>query len=79
MRAEESPVTPICLDGERAAPPEDCGGIPGYKELLEALRDPRHPDHLDLTRWAGKYDPESVDLEFINRRLARLPRGRVRV
>jgi Plasmid pRiA4b ORF-3-like protein len=74
MRAEESPVTPICLDGERAAPPEDCGGIPGYKQLIEALRDPRYPDP---TR-AGTYDPEGVDLELINRRLARLPRGRAR-
>jgi hypothetical protein len=42
--------------------------------LVEALRDPSHPDP---TR-AGTYDPEGVDLELINRRLARLPRGRAR-
>ena len=76
MRAEETPVAPSCLDGERAAPPEDSGGIPGYRRLMEALRDPSHPDHVVSTRWAAKHDPEAVDLELINRRLAKLPRGR---
>jgi hypothetical protein len=78
MRATENPVTPACTDGERAAPPEDCGGVPGYERLLTALRDPGDPEHLDLEGWAGKYDPEDVNLPLINRRLARLPRGRVR-
>ena len=75
MRAAGSPVTPVCLDGERAAPPEDCGGGDGYQQLVEALRDARHPDHADLKRWAGRYDPDALNLELINRRLARLPRG----
>lgn len=78
MKAAETPLTPICLDGERAAPPEDCGGVSGYAQLVEALRDPSHPDHADLKRWAGKYDPDALDLELINRRLARLSRGRAR-
>jgi Plasmid pRiA4b ORF-3-like protein len=78
MRAAATPVTPVCVDGERAAPPEDCGGVSGYEELIEALRDPSHPEHPDLKRWAGAYDPEGLSLELINRRLAKLPRGRAR-
>ena len=78
MRAAPSPVTPVCLDGRRAAPPEDCGGVHGYQQLVEALRDARHPDHADMKRWAGTYDPDAINLEVINRRLARLPRGRNR-
>jgi Plasmid pRiA4b ORF-3-like protein len=78
MRAAETLVTPICLDGERAAPPEDCGGVSGYEQLVGALRDPSHPEHMELREWAGKYDPEGLNLELINRRLAKLPRGRAR-
>lgn len=79
MSAAENPVVPVCLDGERSAPPEDCGGLPGYEQLIEALGDPSHPEHLNVKRWAGKYDPEGLNLDLINRRLARLPRGRARV
>ena len=34
--------TPVCVEGGRACPPEDCGGPGGYTELLETLRDPGH-------------------------------------
>ena len=39
--------------GERRAPPEDCGGTPGYAELLDTLADPRHERHRELTEWRG--------------------------
>ena len=26
---------PICIDGARACPPEDCGSIPGYEEICQ--------------------------------------------
>ena len=34
---------PACVDGKRNCPPEDCGGVWGYAELLEILGDPRSP------------------------------------
>ena len=59
-----------CLIGERACPPEDCGGPPGYEEFLEAIRDPRHPEHKDQLAWVGgRFDPEAFDLAAVNRRL----------
>jgi hypothetical protein len=49
---------PRCTGGRRATPPEDCGGAPGYQNLLAALADPTHPDHDDLLAWAPEgFDP----------------------
>ncbi|HEY7254529.1 MAG TPA: plasmid pRiA4b ORF-3 family protein [Methylomirabilota bacterium] len=62
-----------CLAGERTCPPEDCGGVPGYQDFLEAIRNPRHPEHNDLLAWAGgRLDPEAFDLAAVNRKLRRL-------
>jgi len=39
---------PVCTGGERACPPEDCGGIGGFYDLLDALGDPTHDQHEEL-------------------------------
>jgi hypothetical protein len=53
---------PMCVGGERKCPPEDCGGIPGYMDLLEALADPGHPEHDSLQAWVGgPFNPEEFD------------------
>jgi hypothetical protein len=66
---------PQCVAGERACPPEDCGGPPGYDELLEALADPAHPEHGELKeRVPVDFDPEVFDLEHVNTILARARR-----
>jgi hypothetical protein len=59
-----------CLDGARACPPEDCGGVRGYHEYLKILSDPNHPEHTpERLEWlGGDYDPEAFDLEQINKR-----------
>ncbi len=58
---------PCCIDGARACPPEDCGGPPGYFELLEALHDPAHPEHESRRVWVGgAFDPERFDLRKAN-------------
>jgi hypothetical protein len=63
---------PRCVDGERACPPEDCGGAWGYAELLDALADPRHERHEELVEWVGgSFDPAKFDLEDVNARLRR--------
>ena len=36
---------PVCLAGANACSPDDSGGIPGYYNLLDAIADPKHPDH----------------------------------
>jgi len=60
-------VASRCLEGRRACPPEDCGGVSGYDELLEALRDPHHDDHERLRTWVGiHFDPELFSVQQLN-------------
>lgn len=63
---------PSCLAGARACPPEDCGGIWGYEELLEIMDDPDHPEYEERLEWLGdNFDPEAFDLAAVNQRLAK--------
>ena len=58
---------PICTDGERACPPEDCGGSWGYEDFLEAIMDPSHERHEELLEWVGgDFDPEHFDIKDIH-------------
>jgi hypothetical protein len=64
---------PRCLAGKRACPPEDVGGIFGYEEFLQAIRDPKHPEHETMLEWVGgAFDPEAFDLQAVNEELAHL-------
>lgn len=56
---------PICVAGERACPPEDCGGIPGYQRLLEVLATPGTEESKEMNIWlknhAKNYFPFKPD------------------
>jgi hypothetical protein len=59
---DEQVEYPICLEGERACPPEDCGGIPGYEDLLMTISDPDDEEYEDTIEWLGDdFDPEFFD------------------
>ena len=62
---------PVCVDGANAAPPDDCGGVPGYEEFVEAMADPNHPEHADMKAWIGRdWDPAAFDIKHVNSWLA---------
>ena len=64
-----------CTVGKRSCPPEDCGGIFGYANLLEAVADPTHEEHDELLEWlGGNFDPEAFEVEVVNAALERIPR-----
>lgn len=76
IRLEKRPHTseddkvPLCVAGEGACPPEDCGGAPGYARLLEIAADPDHPERGELEYWVGEdFDPERFDVDEANARL----------
>lgn len=63
----------ICLAGERACPPEDCGGLPGYDHLLEVMAHPKHPEHGEMLEWLGeRFDPEAFDAARVDLALRKL-------
>jgi hypothetical protein len=62
LPVKEGTKYPLCTGGKRACPPEDCGGVPGYNDLLKILSNPRHPEYKSMLIWVGgKFDPEHFD------------------
>ena len=57
---------PVCLKGKRACPPEDCGGVWGYKDLLEIISDPDHEEYDEMMEWLDEdFDPEAFDAALV--------------
>ena len=70
---EEKIKYPVCVAGARACPPEDCGGIGGYYDLLEIMDNPKHEEYEDMIEWLNgeKFNPEEfeiTEIEFDNPR-----------
>jgi hypothetical protein len=72
-KQDSEDIVAECIDGSRACPPEDCGGIGGYANLLEIIKNPRHEEYESMMDWlGGKFDPEAFDREKINKYLRKL-------
>ena len=74
---EDTPI-PVCLSGAGAGPPEDCGGVWGYEEILAVINDPQNPDYEERRYWMGlddgeEYDPNLFDLEKVNADIQEYP------
>lgn len=53
---------------------EDCGGMWGYYDMVEAISDRKHPEHEDTMEWLGfekgqKWDVNEFELEDAQLRL----------
>ncbi len=67
-----------CLEGARACPPEDCGGVWGYDNLLKILKNRKHPEHKSMKVWLGRpFDAAAFDVEKTNLWLRKLKWPRV--
>jgi hypothetical protein len=75
--AEQGKRYPVCVEGARACPPEDVGGVPGYQEYLEAMADPDNERHGEFLTWRGPFDSEAFDAGKATKRMWRgLPNWR---
>ncbi len=63
---------PLCLEGERACPPEDCGGTSGFVDYLGAISDPNHEQHEEMLGWRGPFDPEAFDHQKATRKMRKV-------
>jgi Plasmid pRiA4b ORF-3-like protein len=73
LPAEKGVKYPICVAGQRACPPEDCGGPWRYSDFVETIRNPDHQRHEETLEWVGgEFDPERFDLETVNNELRRM-------
>ena len=67
----EGQAYPVCIAGKRNRPPEDCGGVWGYQELLAIPANLDHPEHAEQIDWiGGEFDPDAFGLELANTMLA---------
>ena len=63
----------VCIDGQNACPPEDCGGTSGYERMLEAISDPDDEEHDSYVEWlGGPFDATVFNLTVANAALQRL-------
>ena len=64
---------PACIGGKRRCPPEDSGGLWGYYENLDILKDPDHPEHEHTKEWMGEgFDPEVFSVQAVDQMLRRM-------
>lgn len=62
LTKDDSVKYPICIEGEKTCPPEDCGGPWGYGEIIRILRKgPKNENDREFLEWVGEYDPEEFD------------------
>jgi hypothetical protein len=70
LTTSRKPV-PICTHGRRACPPEDCGGIWGYQELLRLMKSKRGRRYREAKEWlGGHFDPSAWYIDEVNVQLA---------
>ncbi|MDB5794349.1 MAG: plasmid pRiA4b ORF-3-like family protein [Noviherbaspirillum sp.] len=62
------------IDGGRAGPPEDVGGVHGYEDFLNAIKNRRRSQEArDYLQWVdGEFEPEAFDRRIANNALLRM-------
>ena len=81
--AKDGTRYPWFLGGERRCPPEDCGGLPGYYEFIDAITAPNKgrgsKKKKEALAWYGRpYDPDNIDEQQIGITLGRVAKSQLK-
>lgn len=75
LKDAKSSAVPVCLAGARSRPPEDVGGVGGYENFLEIIKDKKNPEREEYLEWATKdtkgkiFDPKYFYADEVNEKL----------
>jgi Plasmid pRiA4b ORF-3-like protein len=71
LAPDSSIAVPYCLKGKYACPPEDCGSIPGYYNIIEIMKNPKHREYKEYLEWLNgePYNMEEFDINLVNENL----------
>lgn len=76
VKPEAGKRYPLCVAGKRAGPPEDVGGPWAYAEFLQAIEDPKHPDHQEMMEWSGGHAADQFDAATVSKAMRKVRRRR---
>lgn len=72
---EKGVIYPRCIGGKNATPPEDCGGIDGYYDMLNIIKGKDCSSKDEILEWLGEdFDPAEFDASLVKfpKRLCRV-------
>jgi len=69
LEYDQNEQIPRCIAGKMNCPPEDCGGIWGYDDLVRIMEGPQNKAYREMIDWIGEFDPEHFNMEEINIKL----------
>lgn len=67
LPADKKMHYPVCIKGKNCCPPEDCGGVWGYENMLNILKNPDDEEYDSYKEWLGEeFDPKEFDMDTVN-------------
>lgn len=73
LALEKGTAYPACTGGAHAGPPEDCGGLEAFHDMLACIKEPETDLGREWIEWLGPdYDPAVCDVVKINKALRKL-------
>lgn len=76
LTVEKGAHYPQCTEGELAGPPEDCGGLEAFHDMLACIKEPHTEIGREWIEWLGpEYDSTACDVEKINKAFKKLAKA----